>query len=70
MEVKESRMIPSNARQLLRPSRSFSFTDGQPRVGKAGVVADERICTSRSLSSCSYVADVCDDVSRGELYGL
>jgi len=38
MEVKESRMIPSNARQLLRPSRSFSFTDGQRRVGNVGDV--------------------------------
>ena len=31
MEVKESWMMPSNARQLLRPSWSFSCADGQQR---------------------------------------
>jgi hypothetical protein len=31
MEVKESWMMPSNARQLLRPSWSFSCADGQRR---------------------------------------
>ena len=54
MEAKESRMTLSSARQLLRPSRSFSCTviDGQSVPdGREGYrYAEEEKFTSRSFS--------------------
>ena len=74
MEVKESRMTLSNARQLLRPSRSFSCTviDGQSVPGgREGYgYGEEEKFTSRTFSSGSYAADFLNGVWGREGDGL
>ena len=60
--------MPSSARQLLRPSSSFSCAERQQRAAEE--CRDDEGRTSRSLSSCSYVADLCNSVSRRGLDGL
>jgi hypothetical protein len=74
MEVKESRMTLSSARQLLRPSRSFSYTviDDQslPDGCEGYGYGEEEKFTSRSFSSGSYAADFLNGVWGREGDGL
>jgi len=64
MEVKESWMMLSNARQLLRPSRSLSCTGGKEWPMRYDIWGGR---TSRSLRSCSYVEDLRNGDSIREL---
>ena len=70
IEVKESRMMPSSARQLLRPSRSFSCLSISDVLRNPEMNGGYEDRTSRSLSSCSYAADLCNAVSKTGLYSL